>query len=288
MKYIKEGIQKPPKPHIMFIGPRGSGISTQIEKICAKYEIPCFNIKEAFLKKLEENKQERKKQRLLTRGFKPPEPVEDEDEEPPPDPEIEDEPEGFEPEVEERAVMRSIIDTDSALIIDGDWFDLPEETITLGFGELLFESRRPPEMIINLTVSEENMLNRLLDNDAIEAQYQELVDKRNEEKRLKREEDRAAKLAELKEDEEKTPEEIEEEMKQWDEERDEEEKDEDDPEAPNLQAMLDEQKEKLIESRTTQVDFLEEFKEKIAEKKVPLFTINGDLDDNRVNLRILD
>jgi adenylate/nucleoside-diphosphate kinase len=287
MKFIKEGVQHPPQPHIMIIGPRGSGVSTQIEMICEKYKVPQFCLKQEFLKRLKEEKEERKKQRLLARGFKPPEPVEDGEEGPPPDPEIEDDPEDFDKEAHEKEVFRSILNAHSVLIIDGDWFDLPEDSVAMGYTDLLFDSRRPPELVIHLSVSEEKMLERLLDRNTIEGEYQELVDKRNEEKRQKREEDREAKLVELREDEEKTPEQIDEEIEEWDRQRDEEEKDEDDPDAPNLETMLEEQKEKLVESRNTQSDFLEEFLEKVGERKVPLVKVNGDLEIDRVHLRIL-
>lgn len=288
MKYIKEGVQRPPQPHIMIIGPKGSGVSTQIEKICSKYKIPQFLLKEEFLKKIKEEKEERKKQRLLTRGFKAPEPVEDEDAEVELDPEIEDEPEEFDKEAHEKEVFKSILDANSVLVIDGDWFDLPEDEIAMALTDLLFDSRRPPELVITLSVTEEKMLDRLLDNNTIEAEYQDLVAKRNEEKRKQREEDRATKLSEIKEDEEKTPEEIDQEMADWDKERDEQEEEDDDPDAPNLESMLEEQKEKLIEGRNTHSEFIEEFEEKVSSLNIPLFKINGDLDSERVNLRVLD
>ena len=289
MKYISEGVQRPPQPHIMVVGPTGCGSTTQIEKICEKYNVPQFNLKDEFLAKLRAEKEERKRQRLLNRGFKAPEPVEDDDEEgPPPDPEIEDDPEEFDKEAHERDVLRSILDANSVLIIDGSWFDLPEDEVTMGITELLFEARRPPELVINLSVSEDKMLARLLNNDEIEGRYQELVDKRNEEKRQKREEDRQAKLEELQGDEEKTPEEIESEMQEWDKERDEEEENDDDPDAPNLEEMLTEEKEKLIEARNTQEEQLAEFVERVAEKKVPVVNIDGNLEIERVHLRILN
>jgi adenylate kinase family enzyme len=152
------------------------------------------------------------------------------------------------------------------LIIDGEWFDLPEEEVVTQYTDLLSEARRSPEIVIYFTVSEEKMLERLLDRNTIETKYQELVDKRNEDKRIKRLEDREAKLKELHEDEEKTPEMIEEEMAEWDKNRDQEEAEDDDPEAPNLNTMLDESKEKLIESRNTQSEFCDDFVEKIKEK----------------------
>ena len=104
------------------------------------------------MKKITEEKEERKKQRLLARGFKAPEPVED-DAEPEPDPEIEE-------EAHEKEVFKGIFDTKSVLVIDGSWFDLPEDEIATEFTDLLFDSRRAPELVISLSVSEEKMLNR--------------------------------------------------------------------------------------------------------------------------------
>ena len=90
----------------MLIGPKGSGVSTQIELIWNKYKISEFKLKEEFLAKLREAKQERKKQRLLKRGFKPPESVEEGEEGPPPDPEIEDDPEDFDKEAHEKESIK--------------------------------------------------------------------------------------------------------------------------------------------------------------------------------------
>jgi hypothetical protein len=95
----------------------------------------------------------------LARGFKAPEPVED-DAEPEPDPEIEEEADDFDKEAHEKEVFKGIFDTKSVLVIDGGWFDLPEDEIATEFTDLLFDSRRAPELVISLSVSEENMLIR--------------------------------------------------------------------------------------------------------------------------------
>lgn len=185
-------------------------------------------------------------------------------------------------------MLRDILNAHSVLIIDGDWFDLPEDAISMQLTDLLFDSRRPPELVITLSVTEEKMLSRMLDKDAIEAEYQRLMDKLRQEKAQKRAEDRETKLQELQADEDKSPEDIEQEMFNWDKDRDEEEANEDDPDAPNLEAMLEEQKEKLVEARNTQADFVDEFVEKVTEKKVPVVRIDGNLEVERVNLRILN
>ncbi len=63
----------------------------------------------------------------MARGFKEPEPVEDEEEEIPKDPEIEHDPDDFEKEVHEREMFKAILDASKAQIYDGNWFDLPDE-----------------------------------------------------------------------------------------------------------------------------------------------------------------
>ena len=52
--------------------------------------------------------------------------------------------------------------------------------------------------------------------------------------------------------------------------------------------MLNEEREKLIEARTTQEEQLAEFVERVAEKKVPVVNIDGNLEIERVHLRILN
>ncbi len=111
----------PPQPKIMIQGIKGSGVTTQIRKLCDKFKLTEFNLKEAYLAKLSEEKEKRKRQRLLDRGFRPPQPVEEEGEEPPPDPEIEEDPEDFDREAHEREVMKAVLDSCKALVIDGTW-----------------------------------------------------------------------------------------------------------------------------------------------------------------------
>jgi len=57
-------------------------------------------------------KLERKRARLLNRGYRPPAPVEEEGAEPEPDPEIEDEPEDFDKTGHEKQLMQLIIDSE--------------------------------------------------------------------------------------------------------------------------------------------------------------------------------
>ena len=86
-------------------------------------------MKEAFLQKLADMKQERRRRRLLNRGFRPPLPADEETGEVPPDPEINDDPEDFDKEANEREAFRSVFDKNKGLVIDGTWNGFPEETV---------------------------------------------------------------------------------------------------------------------------------------------------------------
>jgi hypothetical protein len=65
----------------------------------------------------------------LDRGFRPPQPSEEEGMEPPADPEIEEDPEDFDRETHEREIMKQIYDNSKGYVIDGTWRDLPEGAV---------------------------------------------------------------------------------------------------------------------------------------------------------------
>jgi hypothetical protein len=120
---------QPPKPKIMILGHHGAGTTSLIRLLCEKFKLNDFELKKEYLNKLKEEKEKRKRARLLNRGFRPPLPAEEEGQEPPPDPEIEDDPEDFDKETHERQVMKAVLDASKGLIIDGCWRDLPEGAI---------------------------------------------------------------------------------------------------------------------------------------------------------------
>ncbi len=115
----------------MVMGHRGAGTTTIIRMICEKFKLEEFELKNEYLKKLKEEKEKRKRARLLNRGFRPPPPADEETGEVPPDPEIEDDPEDFDKEGHERQVMKLIYESKrgQGLVIDGSWRDLPEGAV---------------------------------------------------------------------------------------------------------------------------------------------------------------
>lgn len=153
----------PPNPKIMVLGHRGAGTTTLIRMICDKFKLEEFELKKNFLAKLKEEKEKRKRQRLLNRGFRPPPPAEEEGMEPPADPEIEDDPEDFDKKAHEVQVMKAIFDSSKGYVIDGTWRELPEGAIESSLTELLFESRRVPEIVVVLKCKEAATFDRVID-----------------------------------------------------------------------------------------------------------------------------
>ena len=180
-------------------------------------------------------------------------------------------------------MFKAIFDVSAAQLYNGNWFDLPDDEaeikIDTEYLELMFAARRPPEVVINLQVSEKDMLDRLFDRDAIKTQWEEQMQELKEKRAKQREEDMAAKETELREDEEMTDEKFDEEMKAWNEERDQQEKDleENDDEAPNLDEMLEAEETRLKERREKEAEETATFVSGIKEKGVPVFSFNADL-----------
>lgn len=170
------------------MGHRGAGVTTQIRMLCEKYKLEDLNLRESFLAKLDVEKEKRKRRRLLDRGFRPPEPPEEEGMEAPPDPEIEEDPEDFDREAHEREVMQMIYDNSKGYIIDGTWRDLPEDAVSQSLQDLLIESRRVPEIVIILKCKEKATFDRLIDRDALKAEYDRLMEAREAEKKRIRDE----------------------------------------------------------------------------------------------------
>ncbi len=80
-------------------------------------------------------------------------------------------------------------------------------------------------------------------------------------------------------------------MKEWDDARDQEEEaaDEDDPEAPNLENMMEEQREKLREQREKDEAWLGEFAEAMEAKNVDVIRgLKTDISAEYVFVKMLD
>ena len=109
---------------------------------------------------------------MLARGFKEPGEPDEETGQYPPDTEIENDPDDFEKEAHEKEIFKTIFDASIGQIYLGNWTDLPNEEaeiqISTGLVDLLVESRRLPEIVVYVSVSEKEVLERVLDKSEIE------------------------------------------------------------------------------------------------------------------------
>ena len=275
----------------MILGHRGAGTSTLIRMLCEKFKLDEFELKKQYLAKLKEEKVKRQRARLLNRGFRPPPPAEEEGMEPPADPEIEEDPEDFDKKAHEQQVIKMIFDSQKGYVIDGSWRELPEGAVEQSLQDVLLESRRVPEIIVILKCKEATTFKRVIETEKIKVEYDRLMDARTVKRDAERIEKRAAKEEALKAEEEKTPEDKEAEMLKWEEEQDAEEEaaDEGDPDKPNMEAMLDQQREALREARTSDDAFFEEFTAILKEKQVFVIDdIRADSSADFIFIKLLD
>jgi|LauGreDrversion4_2_1035121.scaffolds.fasta_scaffold43424_3 hypothetical protein len=212
--------------------------------------------------------------------------------EPPPDPEIEEDPEDFDKAAHQLDVFKNIFDSSKGLVIDGTWREIPEGSLEQpALHELLINSRRVPEVVIILKCKEATTFKRVIDTEKIKAEYDRLMEIRQKKREAERIEKRAAKEEALKAEEEKSPEDKEAEMLKWEEDQDAEEEaaDEGDPDKPNLESMLDQQRGALTESRGADDGFFEEFGTAMKDKQVLVVDdIKADSSAEFIFIKILD
>lgn len=71
-KTPKTGLRVPP-PRVLMMGVKGSGLKTQMNLLYKKYMLTRVDLKDDLLNTLQNEKSKRRQERLLQRGFKPPE-----------------------------------------------------------------------------------------------------------------------------------------------------------------------------------------------------------------------
>lgn len=96
--------------------------------LAKKFKIDKLNLLDEYLKVFKSEKDKRKRLRLLNRGFRPLPEVE-EGEEQPVDEELEAEAEDFDMAAHERQVLGMVLDSSKSLVFDGNWNNIPEETV---------------------------------------------------------------------------------------------------------------------------------------------------------------
>ena len=162
-------------PHILILGVRGSGVTTQATLLANRYQIPLLNLRSAYISALETAAQARRHHRFLTRGFKPDENymetgiyqlAEDAD------PEIAEEEADFDRSRQEIETMRAVLPGNPAVIV-GNWVEIGEK-VTIPLVELLTAARRLPEIVLIVTIHDKELLKRNIDLNSL-SQTQEMA-----------------------------------------------------------------------------------------------------------------
>jgi adenylate/nucleoside-diphosphate kinase len=153
------------------------------------------------------------------------------------------------------------------IFINGNFYDVEEDKVSLSMVDLLKEAKKLPEVVVFLKVNEKNFLSRVFNRREVEDEYNALMEKRKKEKQLEREQARELAIQngeEIPEDDGQLPVE------------------EDDPDAPKLDEMIQEKEKKLKEQREADNEKIEEMKNKFEEEKIPLIMIECDRDIENV------
>jgi len=260
---------KLPGPRILMMGIKGSGLHTQMDLINKHYKISRVELARDMLEILKREKEKRKRDRELVRGFKPRE--YDEDGNPLPDPEIDDDPEDFDLKAHEIEVVRRIFQGLEELVINGNMFDVEEGAIATPLVELLSDAKRLPEVCVFLKCKESSVVERVFDEQSIVNRYNDIMRQREEEKAKKRAEKIEELIARKKEEEAEILEPTEEELADIENELD-------DGEAPVLKDMIEEERTKLVEVIETQLSKLEDYIQSFQDAGIPTIVIETDKD----------
>ena len=148
--------------------------------------------------------------------------------------------------------------------------------------DLMYETRRVPEVVISLQINKRRVVDRLYDDKEIQDKYNKLMAEREkakqealEKKRKEREEERLKKMEEMGENyvEEPAPEE--------------EEEPEDLGEAPDLQKMQQDAKEVLNNRYDNDQQLIEDLVKQMTDKRITVITItaDGSIDNTQKRIR---
>lgn len=131
---------------------------------------------------VENEKLKRRTERYYNRGFKIPE-VTEEGEENVVDADLEEEDPEFDKKQSEVGIVRNIFNGIEEILINGNYYDVPEESVQTPLVDLLMEAHRLPEVVVMLKVDEKRWMQRVFNVKEIEREHEELVREAKEQKR---------------------------------------------------------------------------------------------------------
>lgn len=218
------------------------------------------------------------------------------------DAEIVEDPEDFDKAAQDVNDIISIIAAKKGLIMDGNWRPKGEDA-EYAIPDLLKNARRMPEIVIVLKCKEDVSIKRNFADieEDLKAEFERLMEEREQNRVKKREEDRAARRAEAEEEqaqqEDVSPEDqakaVEEAMKEWEVARDAEEAEfeENDDEKPNLENMKEAKAEEIKAICEADEQNLETLKTKLTEdwKAVEVLELDtSKISAEFVHIKLLD
>jgi len=186
------------------------------------------------------------------------------------DPEIANDPEEFDKAKHERDIFIEFVNGDIGQLFDGFWFDI-NEAITIPLVDLMYETRKVPEVVIALQINKRRVVERLYNDQEIQNKYNKLMEERERakeeargKKRKEREEEKQRKMEEMGENYVEEP--IQEE----------EEEPEDLGEAPDLEKMQQDAKEVLNTRFDNDFQTLEDITKQMTDKRIIVINITAD------------
>jgi len=233
-----------------------------------------------------------------------------------PIPQYEDEAEDFDPAKEEQTIIRQILDSNKALIIDGTWNNFEEgitETLDgAAVVQLLADARRPPEMVVVLKCSEQSSTKRMIDDQALHdecdkanAIRDEKIEKEKQRQLDELKAENAEKIKALDEQKEQDPDGFNQEdydqalkdnqaaVDEKQKELDEQEDDSWDAELVGEKLVFQDKKDAKLEElqgqRDADAEWLEAFTEALVEKNLPVIKeIKTDISAEFVHIKLVD
>jgi len=230
------------------------------------------------------------------------------------DAQLDEEEEGFISIENDKAIFKSLFDSYGGSIYDATWFDINEK-ISTQFMEFLVDSRKTPNVFVFVRISLKTLLDRHLNLKQIK-DYHFVLEEKSQKKKLQaieklKREKREEKYNELKEQLAQNAEEENNQAEKNDEDGNAEAKaisglppidsiqielteeeiktimDEADPELPELQSIIDSEKERLVKRYDENTNFLNEFIEQLKSKLIPVIEISNDFNFENVYKNLL-
>lgn len=230
------------------------------------------------------------------------------------DAQLDEEDEGFNSVENDKNIFKSLYDPLAASVYDATWYEMNEK-ISTQFMEFLVDSRKTPNVFLFIKISLKTLLERHLNMKQIK-EYHSILEEKSKNKKLEaieklKREKREEKYNELKEQFANNAEEENKNNEDGENEENAEGKqsnqlpdiesikielseeevktimDEPDPELPELQTIIDAERERIVKRYEENTNFLNDFIEQLKAKLIPVIEISNDLNFENVYKNLL-